>query len=268
LYVRKVLSAFNDYLEKDGICLSHLSIEHIDIFLAEYNGFYARSTRATHRWCLRGFLRYLYHVVGVVQRDFAPLLVSAPVYAQSRPPKFLRPHEVQRLFDSLKLSSPVDLRTYAMVHLIFTLGLRPKEISVITLDDISFTKGEVSIKDRKAANPIILPLPDTTIKAIAAYIVGARPKCEQRALLLSHRAPHNPINASTVCKEISRCMRKANLPGSAYWLRHTYAQNLLEQGATIFEINQMLGHERFESSQHYIRIHTQLMREVLFNETF
>jgi site-specific recombinase XerD len=51
-------------------------------------------------------------------------------------------------------------------------------------------------------------------------------------------------------------------------LRHTYAQNLLEAGASIFEIKEMLGHDKIESTKNYLRIHIQLMRKVLFDETF
>ena len=267
LILRRVLSAFNDYLEKKRICLSKLRIEDIDTFLIEYNRPYALQTQGGHRSYLRGFLRYLYQIRGIVHKDFAPLLVGAPVYAQTKPPKFLRPQEVQRVFAGLKLSSARGLRSYAMLLFIFTLGLRPKEISLISLDDIFFSKGQVSIKDRKATNPIMLPLPDITIKAIAAYIVGARPKTAQRTLFLCHRAPYRPISPPAVSMDIKSCMRKANLTSSAYWLRHTYAQNLLERGTSIFEIKEMMGHDRIQTSQCYIHIHTKLMREVLFNET-
>jgi site-specific recombinase XerD len=62
-------------------------------------------------------------------------------------------------------------------------------------------------------------------------------------------------------------MRKANLPSTAYWLRHTYAQNLLVGGASIFEIKEMMGHDRIESTKRYLHIHINLMRKVLFDET-
>jgi site-specific recombinase XerD len=63
-------------------------------------------------------------------------------------------------------------------------------------------------------------------------------------------------------------MQKANLDATAYWLRHTYAQNLLESGASIFEIKEMMGHDRIQSSKRYLHIHTKLMREVICDETF
>ena len=61
-------------------------------------------------------------------------------------------------------------------------------------------------------------------------------------------------------------MRQAKLPSTPYWLRHTYAQNLLESGTPIFEIKEMMGHDKIESTKNYLRIHIKMMREVLFHE--
>ena len=61
-------------------------------------------------------------------------------------------------------------------------------------------------------------------------------------------------------------MRKAGLASSAYWLRHTYAQNLLETGASLYEIKEMLGHDTIESTRQYLHIHISLMRKVLLDE--
>jgi site-specific recombinase XerD len=66
---------------------------------------------------------------------------------------------------------------------------------------------------------------------------------------------------------LSRCLKKAGLSATAYWLRHTYAQNLLEAGASIYEIKEMLGHDRIDSTRKYLSIHIELMRKVLFDET-
>jgi len=61
-------------------------------------------------------------------------------------------------------------------------------------------------------------------------------------------------------------MKAAAVPGTAYWLRHTYAQNLLEAGLSIYEVKEMLGHTSIESTRRYLHIHIKLMREVLFDE--
>lgn len=266
LRTRGILSALHDYLERRAIKLNTIKIEQLDEFLAKHNAHYAPATHRKNRSCLRGFLRYLYQEHRI-HRDLAPLLIGAPLFAQAIPPKFLRPQEVQGLFASTELCSQKGLRTNAMLHLAYSLGLRPREISLITLDDISFSQGEISLRERKGRNPIRLPLPEETIKAIAAYIVGARPKSSERALFLNLQAPYKPISPAVASHDIRACMRKANIAASAYWLRHTYAQNLLEQEASIFEIKEMLGHDRIQTTQRYIHINIKLMREVLFDET-
>lgn len=154
-----------------------------------------------------------------------------------------------------------------MLHLAYFLGLRPREISMITLDDISFTRGELSIPHRKNKNPLTLPLPEETLKAISAYLIGGRPKSEHRNLFLALKAPFIPVTAATISYWISTCMRELNLPSTAYWLRHTYGQNLLEAGRSLYEIKEMLGHTSIESTRKYLHIHINLMRKVLFDET-
>jgi len=261
-----MLSALNDYLEEHHIPLSLIKIPDLDNFLALYTAPFVPEVRQRKRYDLRRFLRYLYYDRKILKKDLAPLLVGPPLYAQAKPPKFLRPQQVQRLFDSSKPKTPWQLRAYAMLHLAYTLGIRPKEISLLSLDDISFSKGEVRFCDRKNTVPLTLPLPEDAIKAIAAYIIGGRPKSKNRTLFLSLQPPYGPLCSECVVKNISKLFRMANIPGSAYWLRHTYAQNLLERGASIFEIKEMLGHESILSAEKYLHVHTNLMREVLFDD--
>ena len=264
---RSVLSALNDYLAKHEIDIAAIKIEQIDDFLTEFNARFMPATCRHNRSYLRGFLKYLYFHRKILKRDLAALIVGAPMFAQAQPPKFLRSDEIKALFAGLSTGTCKELRTSAMVHLGYTLGLRPKEIGLTRLDDISFAKREISLADRKSANPIKLPLPEVTIKAIAAYIVGCRPESDHRALFLTFSAPFRPVTAATVGHDITVAIQKINPLASAYWLRHTYAQNLLESGASIFEVKQMMGHDNVQSAKRYLHIHTKLMRKELFDET-
>ena len=264
--IRRVLCAFHDYLERHNIKLVSIRIEQIDGFLAEFFAPFSPATCQTYRSYLRGFLKFLYYFRKIIRKDLAPLVVGARQFDQDKPPKFLRPHEVQRLFDSFEFSSFKDLRNYALVHLLYDLGLRPDEISRITLDDISFAQSELTIKTRKNNRPVKLPIPESAIKAIAAYIIGARPKSSHRRLFLNLVAPHRPASAASVGQHITGCIRKAGLSGTAYWLRHTYAQNLLEAGASVYEIKEMMGHTTINSAEKYLHVHIKLMRKVLFDE--
>jgi site-specific recombinase XerD len=262
--VRSLLAAFHNYLQKNNLSLPELKIEHLDTFMTTFKA--AETTRRTYRYLLRGFLKYLYYEKKLLTRDLAPLLVGAPIFAHSKLPKFLRPQQVKRLFASLELFTPVQMRTYALIHLAYSLGLRPIEITKITLDDISFKKHELTICQRKGNNPITLPIPEKTLKAMALYISKARPKTLSRHLFVSFQFPFNPMNSVTVIGSISKAMKQAGLPGSPYWLRHTYAQNLLETGRSIYEVKEMMGHQNIQSSQRYLQINTKLMRKVLFDE--
>jgi len=263
--LRTMLASFHEYLENNNIKLPNLNIKHVDAYMAKFK--VAHSTVKLYRSNLRGFLRYLYYERGIVQKDLATLLAGQPLFAQTKPPRFLRPQEVKNLFSALKLSSPSKIRTYAMVHLAYSLGLRPVEISRITLDDISFKKAEITLRDRKGSNPITLPIAENTMKAIAAYVLNVRPKNPYRHLFLTLDLPNRPVQAATVIHHISKAMKKAGLTSSSYWLRHTYAQNLLHTGRTIYEIKEMMGHDNIQSTQRYLYINTELMRKVLFDET-
>lgn len=264
--IRRLLASLYEYLERFNIELAAIRIEHLDSFMAEFHERLAPGTCKTYRFHLRSFLSYLYQERKILPKDLAPLVVGAPVFAQAKPPKFLRPQELQKLFANLKLTTPTHIRTYAMVHLAYFLGLRPKEISSLTLDDISFSRRHLTLRDRKANNPITLPMPEDTIKAIATYVMRGRPRSQYRDLFLTCQRHHRPISPATVIHYISKAMKAEALYCSAYWLRHTYAQNLLLTGASIYEIKEMLGHQNIQSTKRYLHIHTELMRKVLFDE--
>jgi len=195
------------------------------------------------------------------------MLTAPPNFAHANPPRFLRPDEIKRLFSSLAFSTARDLRANAMIYLAYSLGLRPKEISRISLDDLFFGESKIAVPDRKNTRPIRLPLPEDTLKAICAYVIGARPKSDSRALFMSLHAPYKAMLPCSVGRDITACLRRANIAHSAYSLRHSYAQTLLEAGRSVCEIKEMLGHDRIQTTSRYLKIHVSLMRKVLWDET-
>ena len=266
-HIRRVLYLFDGYCQRNDIELRSLKIEHVDAFRDECFTGFASATRRGYRIYLRGFLSYLYHERQVLAVDLAPLLTGRREYGRAKPPKFLRPAEVQQLFASLDPSSASGIRTYALVHLAYSMGLRSIEISQLRLEDIGFSRQLMRVAARKGDNPLELPIPEHTLKAVAAYIIGARPKTQPRRIFLTLHPPYRPMTPNAVTFRISETMKKAGLKASAYWLRHTYAQNLLEAGASVFDIKEMLGHDKIESTKKYVCVHTQMMRQVLFDES-
>jgi len=265
--IRRILSAFSSYLACLNIDLASIKIVHIDNFLAELSQRLAPSTYRMYLYCIRRFVKYLYQERGILKTDLSLLMTPGPRRAQIIPPKFLQDHELQRLFNNADLFSKRDFRSYAILHLSNEFGLLPKEICMITLDDIRFCKAEINLRARCYEFQLWLPLSEKTLKAIVLYMVKARPRSDQRALFLILKFPYEPISPSNVCGDLSRLMHKWNLSLSSYWLRNTYAKNLLEQGASTFEIREIFGYERIQTAERYLRIHVKLMRKVLFNET-
>ncbi|MCJ7600417.1 MAG: tyrosine-type recombinase/integrase, partial [Desulfobulbaceae bacterium] len=210
-HTRRVLEAFHHYLKRHDINLSAITIEQIDAFEREYNAAYAQQSQKINRGCLKIFLKYLYHERRELNRDIAALLKVPRIFHRTKPPCFLRTDEIQQLFDNMTLLTPADLRTYAMVHIAYTMGLRPQEICKLTLDDIQFSKAEMHIRDRKASSPITLPIPPKTLKAIAAYLVGGRPENKYRELFLQCNRPHGPINPPNVYYRRSQILVRAGI---------------------------------------------------------
>ena len=263
---RRVLAPLNNYLEEQHIALKDLKIQHIDDFLKIFNKPFCNVTRTIYRGHIRKFLKHL-HQEKIIKKNIAELLVGPRTYGERKPPKFLRPEELKNLFGSITLNTTSEIRTYAMLLLSYTLGLRPIEITRITLDDISFQLSELTLSTRKTDNPGVLPLPEKTLKAIALYVYKARPKTQLRQLFLTLQKPFRPVISNSVTHHISQAMKKAGLSASAYWLRHSYAQNLLQTGHSIYDVKEMMGHKSIESTQKYLHIDIELMRKVLFDET-
>jgi site-specific recombinase XerD len=252
-------------MTKENIELRKFEIEHADRFQAEVSNRYGAKNREHHRYVLRGLFRRL-HAQKIIRRNLAPLVVGPPQYAQAVPPKFLRPGELQKLF-ARHPQTPMEKRTRAMLHLGYFLGLRPKEISLIRLDDIDFSKQEIVLPQRKAANPICMGLPMSVIRVITEYIIDTRPETTQRELFLRLRPPFAPVSGQLVGRSITKWMRQSGIEATAYHLRHTYALNLLKAGASVFDIKEMLGHDGIQATSRYLSIQTDMMREVLFHET-
>jgi len=262
---RRVLYFFNKYITDRNIDLPDLQSEIVYEFLNQFNSNSPISSKKYYLTHIREFLRYL-HMKGIIKKNLASLIILPRVYHHTKPPKFLRPDEVKQLLKTLLYTTPREIRASAFVHIACDLGLRIGEIGKISLNDISFQKQEIKIPERKGKNPVLFPLPEASMKAISAYLIGGRPKTNIRALFLRMRKPLKKVSSTVVRKEIDRCMKRAKLEAQPSWLRHTYAQQLLENGASIYEIKEMMGHESIETTKSYLSINIKHMREVLFGE--
>jgi integrase/recombinase XerD len=157
-------------------------------------------------------------------------------------------------------------RNYAMVMLLARLGLRAPEVIAMQLDDIDWRSGEVIVRGKGNRHDRV-PLPPDVGEALADYIKSDR-KTASRALFVTERAPHRPFKDGQVLNLILRgaFARSGLKPPAPYVgshiLRHSLATNLVQRGASLEEIGDMLRHRCQASTMLYARLDIDGLRSV------
>jgi integrase len=171
-------------------------------------------------------------------------------------PKALTHAEVERLVSSLGHEGSSARRTDAMVRCALDLGLRCAEIAKLALDDIDWRAGTITLRKTKNRREDVLPLPQTTGRAIANYLKLERPHTSSRAVFVRRVAPcDQPIGPDCVRKAIRQAYARAGLPYTgAHLLRHTMASRLLDGGSPLKEVADVLRHRSLETTQIYAKL--------------
>ena len=171
-------------------------------------------------------------------------------------PKTLADDEIERLLTSLEWPSPSMRRSAAIVRCAVDLGLRSGEIAALGLDDIDWRAGTVTLRKTKSRREQILPLPEATGRAIAAYLQYERPKATHRAIFVRRIAPREQlVGADLVRKTIRQAYQRAGLPYTrSHLLRHTIARRLLDGGSSLKEVADVLRHRSLNTTLTYAKL--------------
>ena len=204
---------------------------------------------------LRGYLRF--QALGGAHVGHLLPVVASPAHWRLAPlPQTLSLSEVARLLDAFPQELPSRLRGYAMVRCLVDLGLREREVVCLELDDIDWEAGTLRICKGKSRRVDILPLPQSTGLAIAAYLRSERPTTVNRRVFVRHVAPlDEPIRPDVVRNTVRQAYRRCGLPYTrVHILRHTLASRLLETGGTLKEVADMLRHRALDTSMIYAKV--------------
>ncbi|MDE0003539.1 MAG: tyrosine-type recombinase/integrase [Rhodospirillaceae bacterium] len=217
-------------------------------------------TRASN---LRNFLRFLY-ATGRTRLNLA-LFVPRVAKRASRLSRHLSPGEVRQLVDAVHDDNAFGRRNRAMLLLMARLGLRPKEVVAIRLDDINWAAGEIIIRGKGGYHDR-MPLPAEVGETIVAYICGGRAG-NARHLFVSIRAPHRPLTSATIKKTFRQAFAKTGLepPNGeirCHLMRHSLAVALLGQGASLGEVSEVLRHRSLQTTTTYARYDFEALRSV------
>ena len=220
----------------------------------------APSTVARKLASLRALFRTL-REHGTVEQNPADLL-SAPK-KPTRLPKVLKPDEVSRLLDRIPATTPLQLRDRALFELAYASGLRSEELVTLDVASLDFDDEHVRVEG-KGSKTRVVPAGEHALGAVARYLERARPALAagdgEPALFLSKSGRR--LSSSDVRRRLRVWTRHAAVSGgvSPHWLRHSFATHLLEGGADLRAIQEMLGHASLSTTQVYTRVESQRLR--------
>jgi len=223
------------------------------------------SARAKHVVTgLRSFLRFLLQR-GALHRDLAACVPTVASWSLSGLPRFISAQDVQKVIDSCDCTRPSGLRDRALLLLLARLGLRGGEIMRLTLDDVDWESGVLTIRS-KTCTPAQLPLPVEVGEALAQYVQQARPRCASRQIFVRFRAPLGDFASRTmVCCIVSRALRRAGVTSEhkgGHLFRHSLATQMINSGASLAEIGEVLRHLRLRTTSIYAKVDLTSLRAV------
>jgi integrase/recombinase XerD len=208
---------------------------------------------------LRSLLRYL-HLQGAISVDLSAAVPAVAGYRLAGLPKALDPDQVKGLLRSVDRRTPLGRRDYAVLLLMVRLGLRACEVAALDLEDVHWGQGEMTIRG-KGGRQDTLPLPQDVGQALADYLRRARPSTTCRGLFLSAVAPHRRITLSAVKGTVRRAGKRIGLARlGTHRLRHTAATRMLQGGASLPEIAQVLRHRSLATTVIYAKVDRESLR--------
>jgi site-specific recombinase XerD len=220
-------------------------------------------TVATH---VRIFLQYLF-ACGATATNLA---LSVPKTAKrwaARLPRHLSPEGVDAVLASVRDNQRHGARDYAMLLLMARLGLRAAEVIAIQLDDIDWRAGELLVRGKGKLHDRV-PISVEVGDALSHYLRAERGPATCRTLFVAHRAPHRAFKDGQIINAILKDALKATgqKPATPYvgshLLRHSLATQLVNTGASLDEVGDVLRHRSRSSTMIYARLDIDGLRSV------
>ncbi|MDQ0177871.1 site-specific tyrosine recombinase XerD [Bacillus chungangensis] len=260
------LRSYAAYLQKVELLksLNEVNRTHLLQFLGhlKQNGKSAK-TLARHVASIRAFHQFLLREK-ICEQD--PAVHLETPQQEQRLPKVLSLSEVEALLEAPKSNSPFDLRNRAMLELLYATGMRVSELIQMKLDDLHLAMGFVRCIG-KGDKERIIPIGQTAIKVMEAYLVNGRPhlrsaKHRSNALFLNHHG--KAMSRQGFWKILKKIAVDAGIekPLTPHMLRHSFATHLLENGADLRAVQELLGHVDISTTQIYTHVTKTRLKDV------
>ncbi len=237
---RFLLDCAPDAHAKDW-CVLDLDAGQVNVFLLKDTARLSVGSANNVITALRALLRFFY-VRGFTSTALSGCVPRGGNWRDSGRAVDLTSGDVSRLLASCDRRTAVGRRDFAILTLLSRLGLRASEVVDLTLEDLDWTIGEVTVSG-KGGRCDQLPLPGDVGRALADYCRRGRPPTGHRVVFLHGRAPYGPLSYHAIGQIVMAACRRAGLPEvRAHRLRHASACSMRRAGAPMLEIGQVLRH--------------------------
>jgi integrase/recombinase XerD len=242
------LRRFGDWLEQRGTAVEEIDVRALVDYASELgrarNGL-APATIARNLAAVRSFLRF---TLGPTRVPDASLGPRRP----QRLPESPKREEIESIVDSLDGDGPLALRNHALVELVYSAGLRSAEAIGLDLGDIDFEQELVRVRG-KGGKERVVPLGEEAAHVVARYLREARPELA--------RGANDALFLSARGRRLDTSALRRLLP-HPHRLRHSFATHLLEGGADLRTIQELLGHSSLSTTQIYSHVDARRLRRV------
>ena len=267
-YYQSDLNLFHQFLQQEGIQSVH-DIDHrvVRVFLTTlYDRKLSRRSVSRTISCLKSYFKFLEREHVVHNNPFMSITLPR---ADKPIPGFLYEEELEKLFSANDLSTPLGQRDQAIIEVLYGTGIRVSECQSLEIDDINFSIGSMFIMGKGRKERYVL-FGQFAEDALQSYINDGRNKLlksQQRTQTLFLNARGEPLTTKGIRFILKKMVERAALTVHVHphKLRHTFATHLLNEGADMRTVQELLGHENLSSTQIYTHVTKDYLQNVYMN---
>lgn len=263
LSYRRDLKYFGRYLEESNVASNYLTVSQVDlmtyvIYLKKSGK--ANATISRFIASLRTFYSFLHHH-GYIESN--PSLELEAPKTDRKMPQVLTLPEVERLLSCPDIRTSIGKRDKAMIELLYATGIRVSELTSLSLSDVNTTMGYIKCKGSNKTR--VIPLGSMASKAIDVYLKDGRTHMvsgDEDALFVNYYG--KKLTRQGFWKVIKRYSEEAGIHKSItpHTLRHSFAFHLVQNGADLKSVQEMLGHSDVATTQIYLEMSNSKLRDI------
>lgn len=263
LSYQRDLNKLAAYMEMQGITeVRRITVTHLQSYILymEREGF-APATISRNIASIKALFHYLFKK-GYITDDVSETLKAPKI--EKKMPEILTTDEVNKLLDQPSGKSPKEIRDRAMLELLYATGIRVSELISLKTTDVDFQVGYIICRD--AHKERVIPFGTPAKRALTDYLKNARGEllADQTSDVLFTNCSGQPMSRQGFWKIVKYYAKKAGITAdiTPHTLRHSFAAHLVENGADLRSVQEMLGHSDISTTQIYASMTQNKIREV------